>query len=380
MRNLVKLLPFFALMFFGCSSDETNSPDPEPEALYWKEVYPGWQHTTAMRSDGTLWGWGQNYWGQLGVGSTTPAEFHTPIQISTDTDWNKVAVGTAHTLAIKSNGTLWGWGINSNGELGDGTGVAKYTPTQIGTENDWAAVSAGNGHSMALKSDGSLWVWGGNSHGQIGYGEIDDEVLSPQQVGTDTDWVKIKAGEVASLALKSDGSLWLWGAKPGTAIQLMVPTQVGSDSSWNSFSIGSNSLIAVKSTGVRWGIGHNYSLGAGEGDIHSTLTQIGTDSGWQQISSGNWHKIGLKTDGTIWTWGENSDSQLGNGASEDSGFPVQIGIGSTWDYIATAPMGRHSVARKTDKTLWAFGWNLAGQLGNGTETNSNVPVLIPCPQ
>ena len=132
------------------------------------QIAAGSYHTLAIKSDGTLWAWGYNYSGQLGDGTTSNKT--TPVQIGTGTNWSQIAAGGYHTLAIKSDGTLWAWGYNSYGQLGDGAsggGNYKTTPVQIGTGTNWSQIAAGGYHTLAIKSDGTLWAWG-NYYGQLG--------------------------------------------------------------------------------------------------------------------------------------------------------------------------------------------------------------------
>jgi alpha-tubulin suppressor-like RCC1 family protein len=147
-------------------------------------------HALEIRK-GTLWAWGFNNSGQLGDGTTTQKT--SPVQIGTDNKWVTVAAGQVHSVGIKSNGTLWAWGNNSFGQLGDGTTTQRNSPTQIGTDNKWVSIAAGQSFTLALKSDGTLWAWGDNSNGQLGDGTTTYK-LSPTQIGTDNKWISIAAG------------------------------------------------------------------------------------------------------------------------------------------------------------------------------------------
>jgi len=170
----------------------------------WVQVCSGKYHTLGRKSDGSLWAWGWNEYGQLGDGST--ADSHTPVQVGTDSDWKHVSAGNVHTTAIKSDGTLWAWGWNEYGQLGDGSTADRHTPVQVGTDKDWIYVSASSEYTMALKSNGTLWAWG---RGDLGNGSPSS--ISPLQVGTEHNWISVSAGLDHALALRSDGTFWAWG-------------------------------------------------------------------------------------------------------------------------------------------------------------------------
>jgi alpha-tubulin suppressor-like RCC1 family protein len=235
----------------------------------WVSIAAGLNHTIALKSDGTLWAWGDNGFGQLGDGGISTNR-DTPTQIETDTDWVSIEAVSQHTMALKSDGTLWAWGFNVFGQLGDNTTDVRYSPFQVHGENDIGyltnvvAVSAGLNHTLALKSDGSLWAWGFNGAGQLG----DNTFISsftPVPIGGDTDWVSIAAGERHSIALKSDGTLWAWGSNifgqlgDNTIPLSLTPVQIGGDTDWVSIAAGDNHTIALKSDGTLWAWGYNVA-------------------------------------------------------------------------------------------------------------------------
>ncbi|TMA71538.1 MAG: hypothetical protein E6J67_22500, partial [Deltaproteobacteria bacterium] len=155
-------------------------------------VAAGSQHSVAIHPDGTLWAWGEDVFGQLGDG-TTNTERLAPVQVGTDKNWALIAADERHSFAIKTDGTLWAWGSNGNFQLGDGTATDRSTPVQIGTDTHWAAVAAGDSHSLAIKTDGTLWAWGNNQFGQLGFPPTVVQT-APVQIGTDRNWTSVAAG------------------------------------------------------------------------------------------------------------------------------------------------------------------------------------------
>src|SRR6266850_519132 len=223
------------------------------------QVSAGGSLTVVVKSDGTLWAWGTD--------GTTQST--SPVQIGTATNWTAVATGgqgLAHAVALKSDGTLWAGGSNSNGQLGDGTTTERTSPVQIGTATNWTAVAAGGsqavGHTVALKSDGTLWAWGTDGTTQS---------TSPVQIGTATNWTAVAAGLFHTVALKSDGTLWAWGNNfhgqlgDGTTTQRASPVQIGTATSWTAVAAGDSHTVALKSDDTLWAWGSNFNGQPGGG-------------------------------------------------------------------------------------------------------------------
>jgi len=367
------------------TTTERHSPVQVGSDNNWVSIAAGDVHTIALQSDGTLWAWGYNSDGELGDGTTT--ERHSPVQVGSDNNWVSIAAGSYHTIALKSDGTLWAWGVNSSGQLGDGTTTDRHSPVQVGSDNNWVSIAAGWGYTTALKSDGKLWVWGSNNDGQLGDGTTTDR-HSPVQVGADNNWVSIAAHHLRTIALKSDGTLWAWGLNDrgqlgytssdtcGAFACSLSPKQIGLDNHWGSIAAGYKHTIALKSDGTLWAWGLNDcgQLGLGDTTDRPSSVQVGSDNKWVSVAAGGAHTIALKSDGTLWAWGINSNGELGNGTINDSHVPEQITtVGNKWDKIAGS---LHTIALKSDGTLWAWGYNAYGQLGDGSTYNRYVPEQI----
>lgn len=334
---------------------------------YYSVISSGLDHSLALKTDGTLWAWGSNNEGQLGDGTTVKKS--SPVQVGTG--YAAISAGGYHSLALKTDGTLWAWGNNDNGQLGNGTTVDKSSPVQIGT--GYASISAGLFHSLGIKKNSTLWAWGYNYNGQLGDGTngVNGQKTTPVQVGTG--YASISAGGQHSLGIKTDGTLWAWGDNwlgqlgDGTEVGKITSIQVGSG--YSSISACIEHSFGIKTDGTIWAWGHNDLGQLGDGTTVNKISPVQVGTGYATISAVDMHSLALKKDGTLWAWGHNDHSQLGDGTTVDKSSPIQLGAG----YASIAAGRSFSLALKTDGTLWAWGWNGIGQLGDGTNVDKNIP-------
>jgi len=352
----------------------------------------------AVKADGTLWAWGYSSKGQLGDGTT--ANSVSPVKIGSG--FSTVSAGVGHSLALQSNGDLWAWGDNTYGQLGDGTTTASNVPKLIGS--NYSAISAGYNFSLGLMSDGTLWAWGNNQVNQLGDGTTTNSFV-PKPIGSN--FSAISAGATHALALKNDGTLWAWGAntygqlgdgcyvdiatntpvcpaRNNTTANSSVPEQI-IDSGVTAIAAGYQYSLATKSDGSLWAWGNNTWFDLGDGTaVHKYVPTKINDGGFNAVSAskysilGNffyYHSLALKSDQTLWSWGDNTFGQLGNGTLTTGKVPTQIPNISGFIAIA-AGEDDHSLAIKNDGSLWAWGSNLCGELGDGTTTNSKIPIQV----
>jgi alpha-tubulin suppressor-like RCC1 family protein len=337
------------------------------QASAYRSVAPG-VHTLATRYDGTLWAWGlSNEKGQMGDGSLVTR--YSPTYIGSG--YREVAVSLYHSLAIKTDGTLWAWGSNSAGQLGDGTRSDSMVPRQVAS--GFIEISAGWDHSVGLKTDGTLWAWGSNTYGQLGDG-TNNPSLYPKQIGSG--YRQISATAYRTMALKTDGSIWAWGKDVGDATNVgsFVPRQITNGFSAIQAGLGYN--VALKPDGTLWAWGNNANGELGDGTTAARYAPKQIGSGFREFAVGQFSggiNIGLKQDGSLWTWGHNGNGGLGNGSYLPASVPAQIASG----YIAIAgAWGNGGHAVKSDGVMWGWGFIPFGTVNN-TAYTTYVPIPSP---
>jgi len=341
------------------------------------DVSAGQNHTLAVKTNGSLWAWGCNLQGQLGNGETSRLPNTFPIKIMEEAFL--VSASVEHSMAVKTDGSLWTWGRNNYGQLGDGTETDRSAPVKI--MEDVTAISSGANFSMAIKTDRSLWAWGFNGHGYLGDGTVTNR-NNPVKIMDDV--VSVSAGNSHSMAIKTDGSLWAWGHNgywqigdwPGISRWSANSTPVKIMEDAMAISSGGYHNLAIKTDGSLWAWGMKDSgrLGNGDADISELHgTPIKVMDGVRVVSAGYSHSMAVKTDGSLWAWGAN-DGRLGNGTYtwKPNSTPIKI-----MDNVAFVSAGsNHTMAIKTDGSLWTWGGNGYGALGDLTTTTRLSPKEI----
>jgi alpha-tubulin suppressor-like RCC1 family protein len=305
--------------------------------INWKQVSTGGRGTFAIKTDNTLWCWGNNSYGEIGDNTVTSRS--SPVQtIAFGTNWKSVAGGWNHIAAIKYDGTLWLCGEGSFGRLGDNTTTKRSSPVQtIAFGTNWKSVACSNGTTIAIKTDGTLWAWGYNLVGQVGDNTVTHRSSPIQTIAYGSNWKAVQtcvesSGNCHVSAIKTDGTLWIWGF--GTSGQL-----------------GNNSAISRS----------------------SPVQTIAFGTNWRQVACGYSHTAAIKTDGTLWCWGSNNVGQLGDNSITNRSSPVQtVTFANNWKQVTCGNSSTYAI--KNDGTLWSWGYNNNGQLGDNTTTNKSSPV------
>ena len=387
------------LVFALCSLAMTVSASAQTET--WKFITAGDGSTYAIKADGSLWAWGWNESGQLGIGGGVERTA-VPQQVGTETNWKCVSSGQAYAFFIKEDGTIWAVGDNSKGIQGVGDGVSHKSPTQIDEDNNWVSVAVTRffGRSaIGLKADGTLWAWGEGEMGALGLGNYANQ-SKPKQIGTDTDWKQASVGNSHTIALKNDGSLWGWGFNDCDQLtslpqNVKTPTQIGTDTDWAEVFAVDRSSYGIKKDGSLWAWGANDAdmLGIADTSIHYVQTPVKIDIPGKVITmSGceNVRVVGVGENGVItkvYAWGSNADGGLGNGegvSSELSNIPfeakpIEIDLGGA--VVKSIACGqRYTTILTEDGKIIGWGNNRAGQLGDHSSedqmTFSTTPITL----
>jgi len=342
----------------------------------WSSVSTSTWTTAGIKTNGTLWTWGSNQFGQLGDNTSTFAK-SSPVQtVGFATNWSKVSVGRNHVGAIKTDNTLWVWGNNTDGQLGDNTVTNRSSPIQTVTfGTNWNFVSCGNYHTLATKTDGTLWAWGRNYKGCLGEGTITHRSSPIQTIAYGTNWNNIAAG-INSIATKTDGTLWVWGNNSNsqlgdtTLLHRSSPIQtVAFGNTWSKVGGGDSYYLATKTDGTLWAWGNNGfgTSPLGDGTVGGNRSYpiqplaYSFATNWSNIACGYETTVATKTDGTLWTWGSNNRGQLGINSINKTSVPIQtIAYGTNWSFVTCGYASKAAI--KTDGTLWTWGYNAYGKL------------------
>lgn len=359
-------------------------------------------HTVLLKKDGTLQGWGYNNYGELG--DDTEKKRLTPVDVKGPGGKGNldgiiaIAAGKAHTVALKKDGTVWAWGRNNKGQLGDGTDDDRKTPVQVkgpggkGNLGGIVSIAAGALHTVAVKDDGTVWAWGYNNDYQLGDG-TDRKRLTPVQVkgpggqGFFEGIAVVAAGNAHTLALKKDGTVWGWGINDkgqlgdDTGDSSKTPVLAKGLKGMVAIAAGTSHSLALKGDGSLWAWGSNIAGQLGDKSISNRLAPVWVKAiaNVAAIAAGESHSVALKADGTVWIWGSNNAGQLGINEGASTMRLIPVFVDGVTGIVAIGAGDNHTLARKNDGTIWVWGGNNKGQLGDNSTNNRLVPVQLSNP-
>jgi len=374
-------------------------------------IWGGARGTIILKSDGTVWTWGANFDGKLGIGQTNtvrssvPVEVHGTGNVSYLNSISAIMGCEFHNVALKYDGTVWSWGLNAYGQLGDGTTNDEWSPVQtgLGASPPLTNVIKLGGRpyfTLAVKSDGTVWAWGMNRYGNMGNGSVNPlpgpQVTVPVLVsnssagGAINNPRQVTCGYQFGAALTTNGTVWTWGSGShgelgqGATVTNYVPVQVPGLTNITAISAGWFHILALKSDGTVWGWGNNPNGELGDGTAVNRFSpvQVLNVSNIVSVSGGDDHSTALASDGTIWKWGLNDLGELGNGTTNAVANPVPAKIltdtfgGSFSNIVMASARDYHNIAVKADGSVWMWGANDQGQCGNGTTNATWSPTPV----
>lgn len=340
-----------------------------------QKIAAGSNHAMLICVDSTIWAWGDNGSGLLGDG--TNATSYVPVPVSDLTAVTDIACGSwpvDHSLALRVDGSVWAWGNNDHGQFGNGSTDDSNVPVQVPGLTGVTAIDGCSFLSLALKADSTVWSWGYNDHGQLGNGTTTDSHV-PVQVSELTEVIDISANGSSCIALRRDSTVWVWG-RIGSFTESHVPIQASGLDSVIAVSAGKSIFMALRYDGTVWDWGNGPYGQLGNGTFGSSPTPVqvlGLDS-VIAIEGGYSTSMALRSNGTVWAWGRNFTGALGNGTNTDSAVPVEV-LGMT-GIVGISVANEFAMALDNTGTAWAWGWGISGLLATGDQQDSNVPLLI----
>jgi alpha-tubulin suppressor-like RCC1 family protein len=389
----------------GVSVVETFADLPNPVANQGQFVYINSENRYAF-SNGQVWdpdyfslylnllSWGCNNSGQLGD-NTTISKLSPVNVVGGFTDWISASAGETHTVGLRANGTIWAWGGNGSGQLGDATTINRSSPVSVvGGFTDWVSVSimSGNGfdadrarHCAGLRANGTAWTWGSNARGQLGNNTTTNTSSPVSVVGGYADWVSINASVAHTVGVRANGTAWAWGSNGNgrlgndTINNTSSPVSVvGGFTDWVLVSTGKVYTVGMRANGTAWAWGSNNTGQIGDNSVtnrSSPVSVVGGYTDWAFITAGDAQTLGVRANGTAWGWGWNNYGHVGDNTTIRRSSPVSV-VGGFTDWVLVSGGDRHSAGTRANGTIWGWGFNGNGQLGDGTTISKRSPISV----
>lgn len=343
------------------------------------QVQAGVQHTLALDSNGSVWSFGLNQFGQVGDGTTSIRPY--AVKVKGLGDVKSISAGGMNSAAIKNDGTVWTWGSNFDGELGDGTKTERHTPVQVKGITNVVSVSSGSSHMLALKDDGTVWAWESNQSGKLGNTDVQSHSVTPVQVPGLSDIIAVSAGGFHSLALKSDGTVWSFGSNDSWQLGITgayfsyTPVQVPGLSNIKSISAGWYFSTALTNDGKVFGWGENICGQLGDGTTngsHKPVQVPGLDN-ITQVAASIRSTMALQENGTVWVWG--NDWTRKDPSNTFLGYALILNptpVPGLTNIGALSTGGSYFIVLTDDGKILSWGSN-GGQLGDGRAEDQSTP-------
>ena len=349
----------------------------------------GSSYSLAIDKNGRAWGWGSNGYGDGRLGDNSTTAKCTPVSVAGAVKtFCQISAGSNNSLAIDKNGRAWGWGYNYYGQIGNNSTTSKLTPVSVlGAVKTFCQISAGDKHSLAIDKNGRAWAWGNNADGQLGDNGSTNHA-TPVSIVFAVTFCKISARARHSLAIEKNGRAWGWGynydgqlgnGNSGVDGGGAAPISVsGGVKTFCHISTGNTHSLAIDKNGRAWGWGSNYQGGVGDNSFTTRLTPVsvaGAVKTFCIISAGGTHSLAIDKNGRAWGWGNNGYGQLGDNSATQRLTPVSM-LGAVKTFCQISAGESHSLAIDKNGRAWAWGYGADGQLGDNSTTFRLTPVQI----
>lgn len=384
-----------AIALAACGGPSTGpTPGPPPGGGAPAQVSAGSFHSLARTTDGRAFAWGWNLHGGLGIGDGQDRATAAPVAAPAGMRFAQVAAGGLHSVAVTDDGRVYGWGRNTSGAVGNGVPGDRLSPTAVAMPGNAtvAAVAAGSDFSLALSDDGRLFAWGANGARQLGDGTTTTRTTPVAvQVLGDVRFVDVDAGGIHALALGDDGRVYAWGGNDegqlgdGTTNARSLPQAVAlpGDPTVVAIAAGTEFSLVLTDDGTAYAWGLNLEGRLGDGTTEDRLLPVAValpdGPSFVDVAAGGGHAFALASDGTLYAWGRNDVGQLGDGTTTARSLPVPVAAPAGATFAAVDASGSHALALTDGGALLAWGWNARGQLGDGSSDNRSTPGPVALP-